>query len=197
MKLVVLGGSELIGRKLISRLRHDGHDALAAAPGAGLSDALAGAQVVIDVTTPPFGDDALRNLLSAESAAGVAHHVAFFRAEVAQEEVVKAGPVPYTIVRATLLFEDIAGIVEPSGDRDTDRRSRVLVQPVAAADVAGALADVAAGTPLDDTIELAGPEAFALDARSLGAALDGDSLIPGDGARIAPTHFEDWLSQSN
>ena len=197
MKLVVLGGSELIGRKLISRLRHDGHDALAAAPGAGLSDALAGAQVVIDVTTPPFGDDALRNLLSAESAAGVAHHVAFFRAKVAQEEVVKAGPVPYTIVRATLLFEDIAGIVEPSGDRDTDRRSRVLVQPVAAADVAGALADVAAGTPLDDTIELAGPEAFTVDARSLGAALDGGSFIPGDGARIAPTHFEDWLSQSN
>ena len=181
MKVVVMGGSEAIGRKLLDELLRDGHDALAAAAGEGLAEALAGAQVVVDV--------AGCNPLAAEAAAGVAHHVLLSVAgadRVTREGAVKAGPVPYTIVRITPLFEDVRRVAEGPA---------VLVQPVAAADVASALADVAAGTPLDDTIELAGPEAFPVDAGSLGDVPDGD-LIPGDGARIGPTHFEDWLSQS-
>jgi len=181
MKVVVMGGSEAIGRKLLDELLRDGHDALAAAAGEGLAEALAGAQVVVDV--------AGCNLLADEAAAGVAHHVLLSVAgadRVAREGAVKAGPVPYTIVRITPLFEDVRRVAEGPA---------VLAQPVAAADVASALADVAAGTPLDDTIELAGPEAFPVDAGSLGDVPDGD-LIPGDGARIGPTDFEDWLSQS-
>jgi uncharacterized protein YbjT (DUF2867 family) len=248
MKLVVIGGRGLIGRKLVSKLRQDGHDALAASAeagvdtitGEGLNEALAGAQVVIDVAIAASGDDAAvldflqtssRNLLSAGAAAGVAHHVALsvvgadrlpdsgcFRAKVAQEEAVRAGPVPYTIVRATQLFEHVRCIVASSSNGDIVQLSPALVQPVAADDVASALADVAVGTALDDTIELAGPQAFPLfelarrvliasddsrqvtadvHARYFGAELDDYSLIPGDGARIAPTHFEDWLSQSN
>jgi uncharacterized protein YbjT (DUF2867 family) len=233
MKLVIIGGGGLIGRKLVGTLRRDGHDV-------GLDEALAGAQVVIHVATPASWNDAAvletfqtssRNLLSVEAAVGVAHHVAlsvvgadrlpdngYFRAKVAQEEAVRAGLVPYTIVRATQLFEDIRRIVESSSDGDTVRLSPALVQPVAADDVASALADVAVGTALEDTIELAGPRAFPLcelgrrvlvasgdprlvtadvHARYFGAELDDSSLIPSDGARIAPTRFEDWLSQSS
>ena len=233
MKLVVIGGSGLIGARLVSRLRRDGHDALVSA------EALEGAQVVIDVADAPACEDAAalesfqtsaRNLLSAEAAAGVAHHVTlsvvgadrlpdsrYFRAKLAQEEAVKAGPVPYTIVRATPLFEVLGRIADSSTDGNIVRLPPALVQPEAAEDVASTLADVAVGAALDDTVELAGPEAFPLvelarrvlnasddprqvvadvHARYHGAELDDQSLAPGDAARIAPTHFEDWLSQS-
>jgi uncharacterized protein YbjT (DUF2867 family) len=247
MKIVVIGGSGLIGSKLVNKLREDGHDALAAAPdsgvdiitGKGLAEALEGAQVVVDVANAPAWDDAAvldffrtssRNLLAAETAAGVGHHVTlsvvgtdrlpesgYLRAKAAQEEVVKAGPVPYTIVRATQFFEFIGRIADSSTDGDTVRLPPALVQPEAADDVASTLADVAVGAPLNDTVELAGPEAFRLDelaqlllsarddprqvtadvhARYFGAQLEDRSLTPGDDARIAPTRFEDWLRQS-
>jgi uncharacterized protein YbjT (DUF2867 family) len=247
MKIVVIGGSGLIGSKLVNKLSQDGHDPLAASPdsgvdtitGEGLAEALEGAQVVVDVANAPAWDDAAvldffqtssRNLLSAETAAGVGHHVTlsvvgtdrlpesgYLRAKVAQEEMVKAGPIPYTIVRATQFFEFIGRIADSSTDGNTVRLSPALVQPEAADDVASTLADVAVGTPLNNTVELAGPEAFRLDelarrflnasddprqvtadvhARYFGAELDDRSLIPGDEARIAPTRFEDWLRQS-
>jgi uncharacterized protein YbjT (DUF2867 family) len=247
MRIVVIGGSGLIGSKLVSKLRQDGHDALPASPGSGvdtitgegLAAALDGAQAVVDVANAPAWEDAAvldffqtssRNLLSAEAAAGVAHHVAlsvvgadrlpesgYLRAKLAQEELVKAGPVPYTIVRATQFFEFIGGIADSSTDGDVVRLSPALVQPEAADDVASTLADVAVGAALNDTVELAGPEAFPLDelarrflgargdprkviadvhARYFGAELSDHSLVPGDDARIAPTHFEDWLDES-
>jgi uncharacterized protein YbjT (DUF2867 family) len=247
MKIVVIGGTGLIGSKLVEKLRQDGHDPLAASldtgvniiTGEGLADALEGAQVVVDVANAPAWDDAAvldffqtssRNLLAAETAAGVKHHVTlsvvgtdrlpesgYFRAKAAQEELVKTGPVPYTIVRATQFFEFIGRIADSGTDGDTVRLSPALVQPEAADDVASTLADVAVGAPLNDTVELAGPEAFRLDelarrllnanddprqvtadvhARYFGVELDDQSLIPGDDARIAPTRFEDWLSQS-
>ena len=247
MKIVVIGGSGLIGSKLVKRLRQDGHNPLAASPdsgvdiitGEGVAEALEGADVVIDVANAPAWDDAAvldffqtssRNLLSAEAAAGVGHHVTlsvvgadrlpdsgYLRAKVAQEELVKAGPIPYTIVRATQFFEFIGRIAESGADGNTIRLSPALIQPEAADDVVSTLADVAVGAPLNDTVELAGPEAFRLDelarrflsasddsrtvtrdvhARYFGTELDDGSLTPGDDARIAPTRFEDWLSQS-
>jgi uncharacterized protein YbjT (DUF2867 family) len=247
MKIVVIGGTGLIGSKLVANLRGDGHEPLAASPdtgvnaltGEGLAEALAGAEVVVDVSNAPAWDDAAvldffetssRNLLAAESAAGVRHHVTlsvvgtdrlpesgYFRAKLAQEQLVKAGPVPYTIVRATQFFEFISRIADSSAEDAIVRLPPALVRPEAAADVARTLADVAAGSPLNDTVELAGPEAFRLDelarlvltangdprrvttdvhARYFGAELDDRSLAPGDDARIAPTHFEDWLSRS-
>jgi uncharacterized protein YbjT (DUF2867 family) len=247
MKIVVIGGTGLIGSSLVERLRQDGHEPLAAAPntgvntltGEGLADALEGAQVVVDVANAPAWSDAevldffqtsSGNLLAAEAAAGVGHHVAlsvvgaerltesgYMRAKVAQEDLVKAGPIPYTIVRATQFFEFIGRIADSGADGDTIRLSPARIQPEAADDVASTLADVAVGAPLNDTVELAGPEAFRLDelaqrflkangdsrqvtadvhARYFGAELDDNSLTPGDDARIAPTSFEDWLSQS-
>jgi uncharacterized protein YbjT (DUF2867 family) len=247
MKIVVIGGTGLIGSKLVEKLRKDGHEPLAASPdsgvnaltGEGLAEAFEGAQVVVDVANAPAWDDAAvldffqtasRNLLAAETAAGVGHHVTlsvvgadrlpesgYLRAKVAQEQLVKAGPVPYTIVRATQFFEFIARIADSSTDGDTVRLPPALVQPEAADDVAATLADVAVGAPLNDTVELAGPEAFRLDelarrvlkagddrrqvtadvhARYFGAELDDHSLTPGDDARIASTRFEDWLSRS-
>ena len=248
MKIVVTGGTGLIGSKLVEKLRQDGHDPLAAAletgvnllSREGLAEALEGAQVVVDVANAPAWDDAAvldffetssRNLLAAETGAGVGHHVAlsvvgadrlaaesgYMRAKIAQEELVKAGPIPYTIVRATQFFEFIGRIAESGADGDTIRLSPALVQPEAADDVVGTLADVAVGSPLNDTVELAGPEAFRLDelarrvleasddrrqvtsdvhARYFGAELNDRSLAPGDDARIAPTRFDDWLSQS-
>jgi uncharacterized protein YbjT (DUF2867 family) len=247
MKIVVIGGSGLIGSKLVSKLSEAGHDALPASPdsgvdiltGDGLAEALEGAQVVVDVANAPAWDDeavlnffrtAARNLLSAEEAAGAGHHVTlsvvgadrlpdsgYLRAKVAQEELVKAGPIPYSIVRATQFFEFIGRIADSSTDGDTVLLSPALVQPEAADDVVSTLADVAVGTPLNGTVELAGPEAFPLDelarrvlsargdarrvvadphVRYFGAELDDRSLVPGEGARIAPTRFEDWLAQS-
>jgi uncharacterized protein YbjT (DUF2867 family) len=246
MKIVVIGGTGLIGSKLVTKLREDGHEPLAAAletgvnllTGEGLAEALDGAQVVVDVANAPAWDDAAvldffetssHNLLDAELAAGVGHHVTlsvvgadrlaaesgYMRAKIVEEEFVKAGPIPYTIVRATQFFEFIGRIAESGADGDTIRLSPALVQPEAADDVVSTLADVAAGAPLNDTVELAGPEAFQLDelarrflsaqddprpvtadvhAPYFGAELDDRSLTPGDDARIASTRFEDWLS---
>jgi uncharacterized protein YbjT (DUF2867 family) len=247
MKIVVIGGTGLIGSKLVEKLRMDGHEPLAASPdtgvnaltGEGLAEALQGAKVVVDVANAPAWDDAAvldffqtssGNLLAAETAARVGHHVAlsvvgtdrlpdsgYLRAKLAQEELVKAGPIPYSILRATQFFEFIGGIADSSTEGDTVRLPPVLVQPEAADDVASTLADVAVGAPLNDTLELAGPKAFRLDelarrflsakddprqvtadvhATYFGAELDDRSLTPGDDARIAPTRFEDWLSQS-
>ncbi len=247
MKIVVIGGSGLIGSKLVEKLREDGHDPLAASPssgvdtltGEGLADAVAGAEVVVDVANAPAWDDAAvlsffqtsaRNLLAAETAAGVRHHVVlsvvgadrlpdsgYLRAKLAQEQVVKASTVPYTILRATQFFEFIGRIADSSTDGGTVRLPPVLVQPEAADDVAAALADVAVSAPVNGTVELAGPERFRLDelarrvlgahndprrvtadihARYFGAELDDHSLIPGGNPRIAPTRFADWLSQS-
>jgi uncharacterized protein YbjT (DUF2867 family) len=244
-KIVVIGGTGLIGSKLVEKLAGHGHDATAASPdigvdtltGEGLAEALEGAQVVVDVANAPAWDDAAvlhffetssRNLLSAEQAAGVSHHVAlsivgtdrlpesgYLRAKVAQEEAVKAARVAYTIVRATQFFEFIARLADSSTDGNTVRLPPALLQPEAADDVASTLVDVAVGTPLNDTIELAGPEAVRLDelarrvlsasddprqvtadvhARYFGAELDDWSLLPGDDARIASTRFEDWLA---
>ncbi len=247
MKIVVIGGSGLIGSKLVEKLRQAGHDPLAASPksgvdtltGEGLAEALEGAQVVVDVSNAPAWDDAAvlnffqtsaRNLLAAETVAGVRHHVVlsvvgadrlpqsgYLRAKVAQEETVKAGSVPYTILRATQFFEFIGRIADSSTDSETVRLPPVLVQPEAADDVAAALADVAVSPPVNGTVEFAGPERFRLDelarhvlrankdprrvtadvhARYFGTELDDHSLTPGSNARIAPTRFEDWLSQS-
>jgi uncharacterized protein YbjT (DUF2867 family) len=247
MKIVVIGGSGLIGSKLVKKLREDGHDPLAASPssgvdtltGEGLAEALEGAQIVVDVSNAPAWDDAAvldffqtssRNILAAETAAGVGHHVAlsvvgtdrlldsgYFRAKAAQEAAVKAATVPYTILRATQFYEFIGRIADSSTDGNTVHLAPVLVQPEAADDVAAALALVAVGAPVNGTVELAGPERFHLDeltrrllsangdarrvtadrrARYFGATLDDRSLIPGDDARIAPTRFEDWLSQN-
>ena len=247
MKVVVIGGSGLIGSKLVEQLRGAGQDPVSASPdsgvdtitGEGLAEALEDARVVVDVSNAPMWDDAAvleffqtstRNLLAGELRAGVGHHVAlsvvgterllesgYFRAKLAQEEAIKAGPVPYTIVRATQFFEFIGRIADSSSDGETVRVPPVLVQPEAADDVAAALAVAAVGAPVNGTVELAGPERFRLDdlarrvlsangdtrrvtgdphARYFGAVLDEGSLIPGDDARLAPTRFEDWLVTS-
>jgi uncharacterized protein YbjT (DUF2867 family) len=247
MKIVVIGGSGLIGSKLVNKLREDGHEPLAASPdsgvdtitGEGLAEAVEGAEVVVDVANAPAWEDAAvleffqtssRNLVAAEAAAGVGHHVAlsvvgtdrlpesgYFRAKVAQEEIVKAATVPYTILRATQFFEFIGRIADSSTAGNTVRLPPALVQPEAADDVAAALADVAVDAPVNGIVELAGPERFRLDelaqrvlsanndprqvaadvhARYFGAELNDQSLIPGDDARIAPTRFEDWLRGS-
>ena len=247
MKIVVIGGTGLIGSKLVEKLRNAGHDPLAASPdtgvnsitGEGLADALEGAHVVVDVANAPAWDDAAvmdffltsaRNVLAAEVVAGVRHHVVlsvvgtdrlpdsgYFRAKLAQEETVKAGAVPYTILRATQFFEFIGRIADSNIDGETVHLAPVFVQPESADDVAAALADVAVSAPVNGIVELAGPEQFRLDelarrlfiakqdprrvtadveARYFGAELHDHSLTPGSEARIAPTRFEDWLSES-
>jgi uncharacterized protein YbjT (DUF2867 family) len=244
MKIVVIGGNGLIGKKLVSKLRASGNDAVPASPasgvdvltGAGLADVLKGAQVVVDVTNSPSFEDAAvlnffetsaRNLLPAEAAAGVGHHVAlsvvgadrspdsgYMRAKVAQEKAIKAATVPYTIVRATQFFEFVGGIADASTEGKTVRLPPALMQPIAADDVAAALADISVGRPLNGTIELAGPEGIRMDeiarrflsakrdprqvstdvhARYYGAEVDDRSLTPGKDPRIGPTRFEDWL----
>ncbi|MFL6018233.1 MAG: SDR family oxidoreductase [Gaiellaceae bacterium] len=247
MKIVVIGGTGLIGSKLVDKLREAGHESLAAAldtgvntlTGEGLAEALDGARVVVDVSNAPATDDdavldffqrSSRNILAAEAAAGVTHHVVlsivgadrlpdsgYFRAKIAQEEAVKADPVPYTIVRASQFFEFIGRLADSSMIGESVHLPPVLVQPEAADDVAAALADVAVNEPVNGTVELAGPEQFRLDAlarrvlsahndprrvtadaraRYFGATLDDHSLTPASNARIAPTRFEDWLSRS-
>jgi uncharacterized protein YbjT (DUF2867 family) len=190
MKIVVIGGSGLIGKKLIPLLR--GHEAVSASPSSGvntiteegLAAALIGANVVVDVTNAPswedeavmkFFDTSTRNLLAAERAAGVKHHVAlsvvgadrmpdsgYMRAKVNQEKLIKAGGVPYTIVHATQFFEFLGGIAESGAEGDTVRLSTAPMQPMAADDVAAALADVIAAPPLNATIEIAGPEKMSI-----------------------------------
>jgi uncharacterized protein YbjT (DUF2867 family) len=193
MKIVVIGGSGLIGKKLVSILRHSGHEVVAASPssgvntltGQGLAAALNGAQVVVDVAnSPSFEDKAVmeffeasgRNLSAAEAAAGVRHHVAlsvvgtdrllasgYFRAKMKQEELVKAAKIPYTIVRATQFFEFVGGIAQSATDGQTVRLPPAMMQPIVSDDVAAALADVAVAEPLNGTLELAGPEPIRMD----------------------------------
>ena len=193
MKIVVIGGSGLIGTKLVSRLRQKGHEVMAASPdsgvntitGEGLADALAGAQVVVDVAnSPSFEDRAVldffqtagRNLLAAEAAAGVRHHVAlsvvgadrlpdsgYLRAKLAQENLIKASTIPYTIVRSTQFFEFLKGIAQSSTVGQTVRLSPALLQPIASDDVVAALTDATLGAPVNGTIEIAGPEQLPLD----------------------------------
>ena len=193
MNLVVIGGSGLIGSKLVTKLRDHGHDAVPASPntgvntltGEGLADALQGAAVVVDVSNSPSFEDAAvleffetstRNLLDAEAAVGVGHHAAlsivgndrlpdsgYMRAKVAQEKLIRGSSIPYSIVHATQFFEFIGRIADDATDGDTVRLPPVLFQPIAADDVAAAVGRVAVGEPLNGVVEVAGPEQFRFD----------------------------------
>lgn len=247
MKIVVIGGSGLIGSKLVNRLRAGGHEVVAASPnsgvdtvtGEGLAEALAGAEVVVDVAnSPSFDDEAAldffetsgRNLLAAEAAAGVRHHLAlsvvgterllesgYFRAKMAQETLIRASGIPYTILHSTQFFEFVNTIAKSAAADDVIRLPPALVQPIASDDVVAALADLAVGRPMNGTVEVAGPETFPLDqlartalaaiddprmviadvhARYFGALLADQTLLPMDHPRFAPTRFGDWLSRT-
>ena len=247
MKIVVIGGSGLIGSKVVSKLREQGHEAVAASPksgvnsitGEGLAEALKGASVVVDVTNSPSWEDAAvmtffetstRNLLAYGAAAGVKHHVAlsvvgterllasgFFRAKMAQENLIKASSIPYTIIRATQFFEFVKGIADFSTEGNKIRLPTALIQPMAADDVASAVGRVATGARVNGTVEVGGPEKFRLDelvrqflaarkdprdvvpdphALYYGVKLSENTLLPGDGAPLGETRFEDWLSLS-
>ena len=247
MKIVIIGGSGLVGKKLVNNLRQRGHEVVPASPssgvntitGEGLAAALVGAQVVVDVANAPLWDDKAvleffetsgRNLLAAEAIAGVGHHVAlsvvgterllasgYFRAKMAQEGLIKASRIPYSIVRATQFFEFVGGIAQSATDGQTVRLSPALVQPIVSDDVAAALVQVAVDAPLNGTVELAGPEPIRLDelvrrylsanrdarkvttdvhARYFGIEVNDQSLTPGNNPRIGPTRFEEWLSRS-
>jgi len=245
-KIVVIGGTGHIGRKLVNNLRHRGQEVVAASPssgvdtftGQGLADALTGAQVVVDVANAPSWEDKAvmeffqtsgRNLLAAEAAAGVRHHVAlsivgddrlpgsgYLRAKVAQENLIKASGIPFTIVRSTQFFEFANGIIQSATDGQTVRLSSALMQPIAADDVAAALTGFALSKPLNGIVEIAGPDSIRMDefarrflsamhdprkvttdanALYFGTELNDQSLTPGKNARLAPTHFEEWLAQ--
>lgn len=247
MKVVVIGGTGLIGSKVVSKLNEHGFAAVPASPdsgvntltGAGLAEVLEGASVVVDVSNSPSFDDAAvmeffetstRNLLQYEAAAGVGHHVVlsvvgcdrlpesgYMRAKVAQEKLIKESPVPYSIVRATQFFEFIKRIADSATEGNTVRVPAVGFQPLAADDVAKAVGRTAVGSPLNGTVEVAGPERLTFDkfiswgltskndprevvadphARYFGAELSEDSLVPREGALIAETRFADWLSGS-
>jgi uncharacterized protein YbjT (DUF2867 family) len=247
MKIVVIGGTGLIGSKLVNKLSQHGHEAVAAAPntgvntvtGEGLADALKGAAVVVDVSNSPSWDDAAvlkffetstRNLLTSETTAGVGHHVAlsvmgtdrlsesgYMRAKIAQEKLIKESSIPYSIVHATQFFEFLKGLADISVVDGKVHLPHVLFQPMAADDVASALATIAVGRPVNGTVEIAGPEQFRVDelvrrrlvalrdprevipdpnARYGGARVSERTLLPGNSARIGQTRFETWLSQS-
>ncbi len=247
MKIVVIGGTGLIGTKLVNNLRQRGQEVVAASPssgvntltGEGLAEALEGAQVVVDVAnSPSWEDNAVlhffetsgRNLLSAEAAARVRHHVAlsvvgtdrllmsgYFRAKMAQENLIKASGIPFAIVRSTQFFEFVKGIAQTATEGQTVRLPSALMQPIASDDVAAALADVAIAEPLNDTVEVAGPESIRMDefvrrflsangdprkvitdvhALYYGIEVNDKSLVPGDNPCLGSTHFADWLSHS-
>jgi uncharacterized protein YbjT (DUF2867 family) len=193
MKIVVIGGSGLIGKKLVNILRGNGHEVVAASPSSGidtltregLAEALSGAQVVVDVANSPsfearavlqFFETSGRNLLAAEAAAGVKHHLAlsvvgterllesgYFPAKLAQEKLIKDSGIPYTILRATQFFEFVGAIVQSGTDGDAIRLSPALIQPIASDDVVATLADLAVAPPVNGTLEVAGPEPLPLD----------------------------------
>ena len=247
MKIVVIGGTGLIGSKLVKKLGEHGHEAVAASPnsgvnsvtGEGLADALKGASVVVDVTNSPSWEDAAvlkffetstRNLLANEGAAGVGHHVAlsvvgterllesgFFRAKLAQENLIKASSIPRSIVRATQFFEFVKPIADFSTVGNQVRLPPVLFQPMAADDVANAMARIATNSPVNGTVEIGGPEQLRLDElarRDLAARQDPRevisdpragyygiqvserTLVPDDNAQLGEAHFEDWLNHS-
>jgi uncharacterized protein YbjT (DUF2867 family) len=246
MKIVVIGGTGLIGSKLVKNLRENGHEAVPASPdtgvntltGEGLTEALEGAAVVVDVSNSPsfeetavleFFETSTGNILDAEAAAGVGHHVAlsvvgaerliesgYMRAKMAQEKLIKGSSIPHSIVHATQFFEFAARIADEATDGDTVRVPPVLIQPMAADDVAAALCDVTLAAPLNNTIEIAGPEPLRFEdfvrqglrpvgdqrvvvtdaqARYFGARLSERTLVPGDKAELGPTRFDDWLSR--
>jgi uncharacterized protein YbjT (DUF2867 family) len=249
MKVVVIGGSGLIGSKLVSNLRRRGNEVMAASPdsgvnavtGEGLAEAVAGAQVVVDVSNSPASDDEAvmeffqtsgRKLIAVERAARVRHHVAlsvvgadrlldsgYFRAKLAQEELIKASPIPHTILRSTQFFEFIGRIAHSSDDGRSVRVSSALIQPISSDEVAAALADLATSEPRNGIIEIAGPQRFRLDelvrrvmvnngdarevvtddhARYFGVELGNETLIPDEEeAIIAVTTFDDWIERSN
>jgi len=248
IKVVVIGGTGLIGKKVVMNLGQRGHEVVAASPssgvntvtGEGLAQALAGAQVVVDVSNAPDWEDSAvlaffetsgRNLLVAEAAAGVGHHVAlsvvgidrllasgYFRAKLAQEKLIKASSVPYTIVRATHFFEFVGALAQLATEGQTVRLPPVLMQPIASDDVAAVVADAARAEPLNGTFDLAGPEPIRQDdlvrqflnatgdartvitdpkAHYYGIPVDDRSLTPGDNPRLGRTRFADWLAQSH
>jgi uncharacterized protein YbjT (DUF2867 family) len=247
MKLVVIGGTGLIGSKLVTKLREHGHEAVSAAPntgvnsltGEGLAEVLKGASTVVDVSNAPSWEDAAvlnffttstRNLLTYEEAAGVGHHVAlsvvgtdqlsesgYFRAKIAQEKLIKDSSRPYTIIHATQFFEFVKGIADISMVGEKVHLPPVLFQPMAADDVATAVARIAVGAPVNGIVEIGGPEQFRLDelvrrrlaalkdAREVisdpkalysGAKVSERTLVPGNNARLGETRFETWLTQS-
>jgi len=249
MKIVVIGGTGLIGTKLVKNLRDRGHDVVAASPksgvdtftGAGVAEAVTGAQVVVDLANAPqwedkavleFFETAGRNLLNAEAPAGVRHHIAlsivgadrspdsgYLRAKVAQENVIKASKVPFTIVRSTQFFEFVKGIAQSATEGQVVRLSPGMMQPIAADDVAALLTDITLGPPVNGTVTIAGPEPIRMDelvrrflsatgdarkvttdvhARYFGAELNDESLVPGSGdnPRLGTTHYDDWLKRT-
>jgi uncharacterized protein YbjT (DUF2867 family) len=245
MRIVVVGGTGLIGSKVVEKLKRKGHQAIAAAPntgvntitGEGLADALAGAQVVVDVANSPSFEDqpamdffqtAGKNLTAAEVAAGIKHHVAlsvvgterlqdsgYFRAKLAQEKLIKSSPIPYTIIRATQFFEFLRGIAQSAVKGDTVRLSHSLFQPMAAEDVATAVAEAAIAEPINGTAEIAGPDKFHIDeivgrvleydknprkvvvdpeALYFGVKLSDQSLVPSLNPHLGSTKFDWWLT---
>ena len=247
MKIVVIGGSGLIGTRVVKRLTEQGHEALAASPktgvdattGQGLAEALAHADVVVDVSNAPSWEDAAvlaffessgRNLARTEQQIGVRHHVAlsvvgtdrlqdsgYFRAKLAQEKIIKGSGIPYTIIRATQFFEFLRAIADTSMADNRVRLPRVGFQPIAADDVAAAVAAAAVGSPVNGTIEIAGPERQPMsemvahylraikdprevvsdpDARYYGLHMDDRSLVPGENPRLGKIRLDDWLEQS-
>src|SRR4029453_17400348 len=247
MKIVILGGTGLIGSKVVNLLRADGHEVIAASPskginsitGEGLTEALTGAQAVVDVTnSPSFEDKAVleffetstRNVLDAEAKTGVGHHVAisivgtdrlpasgYLRAKGAQEKLIKASPIPYTILRATQFFEFVGRIADEATSGQTVRLPSALFQPIFSDDLAANLAKIPAAKPLNGTIEIAGPDAFPFDelvrqylaakhdprtvgraerARYFGRTLEKGSLVPAGKSLLGSCHFADWLSRT-
>jgi len=247
VKIVVIGGTGLIGSKLVAKLVEHGHETVAASPKTGvnsltcegLAEVLKDAAVVVDVTNSPSWEDSAvlkffetstRNLLTYEAAARVGHHVAlsvvgterllesgFFRAKMAQEKLIKSSSIPYSIVRATQFFEFVKNIADFSTDGDKVRLPPVLIQPMAAEDVASEVCRVTLDSPLNGVVEVEGPEKFHLDelvrrclaarrdprevigdpqARYYGIKVSETTLIPGNDARLGETRFETWLSQS-
>ena len=247
MRVVVIGGTGLIGSKLVTKLAEHGHEAVAASPntgvntltGEGLAEAMEGTDVVVDVSNSPsfeadavlsFFENSTKNLLEAEEQAGVGHHVAlsvvgterltesgYFRGKIAQENLINESSIPYSIVRATQFFEFVKGIADEATDGNTIRLAPVLIQPMAADDVAGAVGRTAVGPPVNGIVEVAGPEQFRLDdlikvalkerkdsrevvadpeARYFGALLSERTLVPDEGATLGEIRFEDWLAQT-
>ncbi|MBI3828990.1 MAG: SDR family oxidoreductase [Planctomycetes bacterium] len=248
MKIVVIGGTGLIGAKVVKHLRDKDHEVVAASPskginavtGEGLAQALAGARVAVDVANAPSWEDkavlaffetSSRNLLAAEAAAGIRHHVAlsvvgtdrllasgYFRAKLAQENLIKASPIPYTLVRATQFFEFVSGIAQAATEGQTVRLPPALMQPIASDDVAAVMAAVALAEPFNGTVDLAGPEPIRQDdlvrqflnatgdtrtvvtdpnALYFGIAVNDQSLTPGAHPRLGPTRFADWLKHQH